>query len=187
MRRVLIADAAYDPSWTRVRSSISPQGLMMSSGALPAAPAGIAVPVASPLLSQGSGGSIAGTFTRKTWGTPFSLLPTVAAAVNPPINQTFMATAQAARKMLTIQNNSSATPTDTAPTLWIAFGIPATPGACIGIAPGAGIAYEVNPPQEEIFITWGAYSNSGATAVIQGVIEQSINVQAAAASTATVQ
>jgi hypothetical protein len=188
MRRILIADAAYDPSWTRVRSSISPQGLM-SSGALPTAPAGVAVPVASPLLSQGAGGSMAGAFTRKTWTTPISLVATTAALVTPAVNQVNICTAQAGRKMLTIQNNSSATPTDTAPTLWISFGIPAVPGLCLGIAPGAGVAYEVNPPEEEVFYTWGSYVNGGGTAIIVGAIVQSILTQTAAqpATTATVQ
>jgi hypothetical protein len=179
-RRILIADAAYDPAWTRVRSSISPQGLGSTSAAVPTVATGAP---SSPLLSQGAGGSIAGAFTRKTWATPLSLNPVVAASVTPPVQQVAVSTAQAARRMLTIQNNSSATPTDTAPTLWVSFGIPATPGQCLALAPGAGIAYEVNPPQEEIFVTWGSYSNAGATALIQAVIEQSIMIAQATTST----
>jgi hypothetical protein len=172
--RSLIVNDQYDVGWTRVRTSISPQGL--AGGALPAAPSASAL-AAYPLINTSSpaAGSSASPYTRKTFTTPLALQTVVAAAVNPTPGQTYVCAAQALRKMLTIQNNSQATPTDTAPTLYIGLGQPATAGqSAFAIAPGAGIAFEVNPPQEEIFIAWGAYSNAGGTAVIQGAITQSI-------------
>jgi hypothetical protein len=179
MRRILIADAPYDPAWTRTRSAIYPQDGIGASSTVPTVQG-----TTGPLLSsvQASSPSIWGAFTRKTWATPISQPALTAAAITPPINQTYIVAAQAQRRMLTIQNNSSATPSDTAPTLWIGFGVPAVPGQSLALAPGAAVAYELNPPQEELFYTWGAYSNSGASTIIQGVIEQSISLSSPAAS-----
>jgi hypothetical protein len=169
--RILIADAAYDPAWTRVRGSIAVQGL-------PIAPtSSVQGPSASPLIQTGavsSAAAAASLYTRFTFSTPIALTPVTAASVSPAPGQTMVASAQPKRKMLTIQNNAQATPTDTAPTMYIGFGQQAVPGYCLALAPNAGISWEVNPPQEDIWVSWGTYSNSAGSTIITGVILQAI-------------
>jgi len=180
--RTLIADAAYDAAWTRIRTSLSVQGLPIAPANPITAPSPLIQTGAVTSPSAGSSTQTAPILPRVTLTTPLALAAVTGASETPAISFVQSASANPLRKMLTIQNNSSATPADTAPTLWIAFGQAAVPGQCLGIAPGAGVSWEVNPPPDDIFVTWGAYSNSGSTTSIVGAIVQSIATAAPSSS-----
>lgn len=170
--RTLIANGQYDAAWTYVRrgygSNLGPGGTIGSS-----APTAVLSPTGTASAASAAQNALA----RVTLTTPIALgTPTLVSVVP----------AQARRRLLTIQNNSSATPPDTAPTLYIGIGQPAVPGQCLQIAPGAGVSWEVNPPLEALYVAWGAYSDTNGTAIVVGMIQQGVqqlaSVSAASAS-----
>jgi hypothetical protein len=75
-----------------------------------------------------------------------------------------------ARNSLLIQNNSTATSPDVAPTFWIGFNAQPQVGFSLSLAPGAGLLFDVITPRDSIYVLpAGAV---GASAVTQGVIVQ---------------
>ena len=78
------------------------------------------------------------------------------------------------RKLLLIQNNSTATSPDVAPTFYIGFGQTAQVGLGLGLAPGVGVVLDVSCPSDAIYVTLGPSTNTGGTVVIQGVAVEGV-------------
>lgn len=73
------------------------------------------------------------------------------------------------RNLLVIQNNSSATLPDIAPTFYIGFGQLAQIGQGLGLAPGVGIVLDIVCPRDAIYMVIGPAVNNNGTVVVQGV------------------
>lgn len=76
----------------------------------------------------------------------------------------------AQRALLIIQNNSTATSPDYAPTFYIGFGVQANVGYDLALPPGVGIVLDVRVPIDAVYVAFGPYS--GSSVVIQGVIKE---------------
>lgn len=74
------------------------------------------------------------------------------------------------RNSLLIQNNSTATSPDVAPTFWIGFNAQPLVGFSLSLAPGAGLLFDMITPRDSIYVL--PAGGVGATAVTQGVIVQ---------------
>jgi len=74
------------------------------------------------------------------------------------------------RNGLIIQNNSTATSPDIAPTFWIGFNAQPQVGLSLSLAPGAGLLFDIITPRDSIFIL--PAGGVGASAVTQGVVVQ---------------
>jgi len=74
------------------------------------------------------------------------------------------------RNGLVIQNNSTATAPDIAPTFWIGFNAQPQVGVSLSLAPGAGLLFDIITPRDSIYIL--PAGGVGASAVTQGVIVQ---------------
>lgn len=76
------------------------------------------------------------------------------------------------RNSLVIQNNSSATAPDIAPTFYVGFNAQPQVGLSLAVAPLAGILFDIITPRDSIYILLGPSVNGGGTVVVQGVVLQ---------------
>lgn len=74
------------------------------------------------------------------------------------------------RNGLIIQNNSTATAPDIAPTFWLGFNAQPQVGFSLAIAPGAGLLFDIITPRDSVYVTIAG--GVGASVVTQGVIVQ---------------
>lgn len=79
-------------------------------------------------------------------------------------------TANKKRNLLIIQNNSTATAPDAAPTLFVSFGQLAVVGQAMGLPPGVGIVLDVVCPRDAVYLVFGPSTNTGGTLKVQGVV-----------------
>lgn len=73
------------------------------------------------------------------------------------------------RKLLLLQNNSTATSPDVAPTFYFGFGALANIGQGLALAPGVGMVLDVSCPIDAVYLTIGPSTNTDDTVVVQGV------------------
>lgn len=83
-------------------------------------------------------------------------------------------TGNALRRALIIQNNSTAVFPDTTPVMYVGFNSVALVGVSLGLAAGLGILFDVRCPRDSIYITFGPFTDGGATTVVQGAVVQAI-------------
>jgi len=76
------------------------------------------------------------------------------------------------RNSLIVQNNSTATAPDVAPTFYIGFNAQPQIGLSLALAPGAGLLFDIITPRDSIYISFGPSINGGGTVVVQGVVVQ---------------
>jgi hypothetical protein len=74
------------------------------------------------------------------------------------------------RALLIMQNNSTATSPDFAPTMYFGFGTQPVVGYDLALPPGVGIVLDVRVPADAIYVGFGP--SSGASVLIQGVIKE---------------
>jgi hypothetical protein len=74
------------------------------------------------------------------------------------------------RVSIIMQNNSTATGTDVAPTMYFNFGAQAQVGIGIGLAPGVGLVLDNNVQADALYVTFGPSINTGASVVVQGAV-----------------
>jgi hypothetical protein len=74
------------------------------------------------------------------------------------------------RTSILMQNNSTATSPDAAPTMYFNFGAQAVIGTCIGLAPGVGLVLDINVQADALYVTLGPSVNTGGSVVIQGAV-----------------
>lgn len=88
--------------------------------------------------------------------------------------------ANALRNFLLIQNNSTATSPDTAPTLYVTFDAPASGafGSQLALPPLTGVFFDDVVPINAIFIAIGPFSNGGGTSQTLGVLIQGLALAA---------
>jgi hypothetical protein len=92
-----------------------------------------------------------------------------------PIGRTTVSTAALVganeqRALLILQNNSTATAPDAAPTMYFGFGTQPTVGYDLALPPGVGIVLDVRVPSDAIYVAFGPFS--GASVKIQGVCKE---------------
>lgn len=78
------------------------------------------------------------------------------------------------RNALIIQNGSTATAPDVAPTLYVGFNAQPGVGISLGLPPGVGVAWDIITPRDSIFILFGPDINTGSTVVIAGAVIQGV-------------
>lgn len=76
------------------------------------------------------------------------------------------------RALLIMQNNSTATSPDSAPTFFFGFGTQPQVGFDLALPPGVGIVMDVRTPADAIYVAFGPFNNSNGTVLIQGVIKE---------------
>jgi len=76
------------------------------------------------------------------------------------------------RALLIMQNNSTATSPDSAPTMYFGFGTQPTIGGDLALPPGVGIVLDTRVPSDAIYVGFGPFTNGGGSVVIQGVIKE---------------
>jgi len=76
------------------------------------------------------------------------------------------------RALLVLQNNSTATSPDSAPTFFFGFGTQPKVGYDLALPPGVGIVLDVRVPADAIYVAFGPFSNGGGSTVIQGVCKE---------------
>lgn len=76
------------------------------------------------------------------------------------------------RSLLIVQNNSTATSPDSAPTFFIGFGTQPNIGFDLALPPGVGFVLDVRTPSDAIYVGFGPFTNTGGTVVIQGVCKE---------------
>lgn len=74
------------------------------------------------------------------------------------------------RALLIMQNTSTATSPDSAPTMYFGFGVQPTVGYDLALPPGVGIVLDVRCPSDAIYVAFGPFS--GASVLIQGVVKE---------------
>jgi hypothetical protein len=135
-------------------------------------------PTAAPTSVSATGGSATATAnanvsfpfgeTDRQWSNPttFATVPINAAtsAAIPILSQ------NPQRNSLIIQNNSSATSPDVAPTFYIGFNSQPQAGFAIALAPGVGFSWDIITPRDSIYVLIGTFS--GASVVIAGCAVQ---------------
>lgn len=94
-----------------------------------------------------------------------------------PIGSTTVSTAALVganeqRALLILQNNSTATSPDSAPTFFFGFGTQPQLGYDLALPPGVGIVLDVRVPADAIYVAFGSFVNTGGTARIQGVCKE---------------
>lgn len=92
-----------------------------------------------------------------------------------PIGSTTVSTAALVganeqRALLILQNNSTATSPDAAPTMYFGFGTQPTVGYDLALPPGVGIVLDVRVPADAIYVGFGPFA--GASVKIQGVCKE---------------
>lgn len=76
------------------------------------------------------------------------------------------------RALLILQNNSTATSPDSAPTFYFGFGTQPQIGFDLALPPGVGLVLDVRVPADAIYVAFGPFTNGGGTARIQGVCKE---------------
>jgi hypothetical protein len=76
------------------------------------------------------------------------------------------------RALLILQNNSTATSPDSAPTFYFGFGTQPTVGYDLALPPGVGMVLDTRVPADSIYVAFGPFSNGGGTALVQGVCKE---------------
>jgi hypothetical protein len=76
------------------------------------------------------------------------------------------------RALLILQNNSTATSPDSAPTFYFGFGTQPTVGYDLALPPGVGIVLDVRVPADAIYVAFGPFNNGGGSVLIQGVCKE---------------
>jgi hypothetical protein len=74
------------------------------------------------------------------------------------------------RVSILMQNNSTASGTDVAPTMYFNFGAQAQVGIGIGLAPGVGLVLDNNVQADSLYVTFGPSVNTGESVVVQGAV-----------------
>jgi hypothetical protein len=74
------------------------------------------------------------------------------------------------RNSLIVQNNSTATAPDVAPTFYIGFNAQPQVGLSLALAPGAGLLFDIITPRDSIYVQ--VAGGVGASVVVQGVVVQ---------------
>jgi hypothetical protein len=80
--------------------------------------------------------------------------------------------ANESRALLIMQNNSTATSPDAAPTMYFGFGTQPTIGYDLALPPGVGIVLDVRTPSDAIYVGFGPFVNTGGSVLIQGVVKE---------------
>lgn len=86
---------------------------------------------------------------------------------------TALATVNAKRGVLVLQNNSTATAPDTAPDLYFGFGMVPVAGYDLKLAPGEGVIFDVHCPTDAIYCVIGEFSNGFGSVQVAGVVKES--------------
>lgn len=76
------------------------------------------------------------------------------------------------RALLILQNNSTATAPDSAPTFYFGFGTQPAIGYDLALPPGVGIVMDVRTPADAIYVAFGPMVNGGGSVKIQGVCKE---------------
>lgn len=76
------------------------------------------------------------------------------------------------RALLIMQNNSTATSPDSAPTFFFGFGTQPNIGFDLALPPGVGIVMDVRTPSDAIYVGFGPFVNTGGSVKIQGVVKE---------------
>jgi hypothetical protein len=82
---------------------------------------------------------------------------TTGITANTPSNLALL-TANPRRRLLLLQNNSTATSPASAPTFYIAFGQQASAGTGLGLPPGVGLVLDTACPIDAVYVTFGPYT-----------------------------
>lgn len=102
------------------------------------------------------------------WRNPstFQSVPILAATpINVPVLSLNMA-----RNSLIVQNNSTATAPDIAPTFYIGFNAQPQVGLALALTPGAGILFDIITPRDAVYVL--VAGGVGASVVVAGVVVQ---------------
>lgn len=159
----------YDPEWTGVNAGVyndGPGGAGYgNAGGSVADPAAVAAPLPAP------------TDTGYQNPCTSQTIPINAAAAGSPI-----LIANKRRSLLILQNNSYGVAPDVGPVLWFAFGRPAVPGECQGLAAstvqfgiGEGIVLDYKVPRDSLYIAFGPSVNGGGTVAVLGAVTEGID------------
>lgn len=102
--------------------------------------------------------------TDRLWSNPttFSSIPITGSGV--------LLTQNNQRNSLIIQNNSSATSPDVAPTFYIGFNAAPAAGFALALAPGVGFSWDIITPRDTIYLLIGTFS--GPSVKIAGTVVQ---------------
>lgn len=76
------------------------------------------------------------------------------------------------RNCLIIQNNSTATTPDTAPTFYIGFNSTPQIQYALSLVPGIGFIFDIITPRDSIYLTLGPFANAGLTTLVAGYVIQ---------------
>lgn len=76
------------------------------------------------------------------------------------------------RALLILQNNSTATSPDSAPTFFFGFGTQPVIGFDLALPPGVGIVLDVRVPADAIYVGFGPFNNGTGSTLIQGVCKE---------------
>jgi hypothetical protein len=74
------------------------------------------------------------------------------------------------RVSILMQNNSTATSPDVAPTMYFNFGAQAQVGIGIGLAAGVGLVLDNNVQADSLYVTFGPFINTGNSVIVQGAV-----------------
>jgi len=142
---MLIPDP-WDVSWTHLGDGIfnSPGSSLTDPATAAANPQGVATTLTSVQLST---------------ATPFSGM---------------VLAANANRKLLILQNTSTATSPDVAPALYFNFKQLASVGNGILLPPGVGLALDTSCPIDAVYLTYGAFVNGGNTVAISAIVGEGV-------------
>lgn len=137
----------------------------------PAMPATVVNPGTATATATATGATISAPFgeSDRAWSNPntFATVPINAAT---PANIPILSQ-NAQRSGLILQNNSTATSPDVAPTFYVGFNSQPIAGFAVALAPGVGFFWDIITPRDSIYILIGAFS--GASVVIAGCAVQS--------------
>lgn len=141
----MLMPSPYDPEWT---------GLQEVFNDYPPAPPGIPPAIAA-ALTQGSN-------NRHSVTVPIAFGQSSTSSILP---------ANAKRKALLLQNNSTAVSPDVAPTFYFNFNTQAVAGFSIALPPGGqGLNLDCNVSADSLYVTIGPFVNTGDSVVIQGCV-----------------
>ena len=77
------------------------------------------------------------------------------------------------RKLLVIQNNSTAVTTgDIAPTFYVGFGQQPSIGLSLALPPGVGIVLDISCPTDAIYVAQAGEVNTSGSVTVQGVVQE---------------
>lgn len=84
------------------------------------------------------------------------------------------------RQLLILQNTSTATAPDFAPAIYINFKQSAQVGAGILLPPGVGLVFDTSTPIDAVYLTYGAFLNTGGTVKISAIVGEGVQPGGAA-------